>query len=160
MCVLIELVRAVLNGHIGVMDALLQTYPGECASYTCFLSSAGTAMSTSSIQGVPLWIGETRVYNPPLFQPGSSLSHLQTDGGLMAPRMSNKACKFALTPEDARVMRLLGWHDTVDDHHPYHTHYHTSTDDFHFLLASFVLASACVALAILVWTESHSCCTK
>jgi hypothetical protein len=98
------------------MDSLLQTRPGLCDSDDCFLVHREIPVPGAEIAGKSLWIGDTPIYNPVSFARGSSLSHIDGSGPLMAPQIASNSCKFKFHAEEIDVMRRLSWEAMSFDH--------------------------------------------
>lgn len=108
-----------LEGHVSIFDALLRTQHAKCDadSVACYALSASSVhhVAGDDLAGSDLWFAESRVYNPPEFEVGSSLSHFVETGTVMNSTIAHSTCRFRLTTEDVDALRLLGWQDCDRD---------------------------------------------
>ena len=101
--------------------------------------------------GQPLFIEGISIYNPSLFDSGSSFSHVDSEYRIMSSSIPHQMCRRTLDPDTAHVMYTLG-HDCV---HGDHTN--TGMDWFMDTNMYFYIAGGIVfILGIVVLT----CCCK
>ena len=102
-----------LHGHVSLFDALIQVKEAECAPSddSCFLFNATSVqyLKGEQLAGKPLWVHKSALFNPPKFDPGSSLSHFNEPDSVMNSTISASTCRFQLTPTDIQALRYLGW---------------------------------------------------
>lgn len=96
----------VLWGLPSIYDALITDSHGSP-----LLSSPHTldTLTLESIAGQDLWIGGQKLYNPAVYTPGVSVSHVALPGSLMYPSIGSSSCQFALGVAEVGVLNALQW---------------------------------------------------
>lgn len=65
--------------------------------------------TAEALAGREIYIGNTRLFNPPTHQPGSSLHHVHDTDAVMSSALVSNKCKFSLTASELDVLAHLGW---------------------------------------------------
>jgi hypothetical protein len=100
---------AALLGYPSIYDAALRYHTYDTPNRPLFESTEDVQKLTgNTIQGISLHIANTPVYNPPIFEPGSSLSHNRLNGLVTSPSTDGSR-RYLLTEPERDVMRKLGW---------------------------------------------------
>jgi hypothetical protein len=113
-----------IDGHLSIFDAFLKTTQSACAQDdddSCFLFESHNAQEISgntlaATSERELWMNSSRVYNPPVFSPGSSMSHFVSSNSVMQPSIGDSTCRFEITASDVDALVQMGW-DTCNASH-------------------------------------------
>jgi hypothetical protein len=113
------LLHEVLHG-MGILSSFKsETKHGFCQNGECYFSKYETLIHNKHglfIDNLDKrWLGETmhiggvEVYNPSIFIPGSSLSHIEDKTSVIYPSLSSGICKQTIDDKVAYLLNEIGW---------------------------------------------------
>ena len=133
------------NG-VSIYDGLMYLWPTDGSPQRPLFRNDHDVNSTTAldITGELIKVADQTVYNPRVYERGSSLHHLEAAHTVMSAYIERNKCKFRLSDADVVVMNAMGWQcvtreathdwdhtlfiDAVDTHH---TSAHCSCTDEH-----------------------------
>lgn len=127
-------------------DLLLQDTQGNSLVHgSTFAGSFGQSVN----------IDGHRIYNPNIFDSGSSLSHFDSEYRIMSSSIPHQMCRRTLDPDTAAVMGKLGFDCT---HGP---HTNTRVPPLAALMAdSNIIICICAGVVVLLAILVYACCCR